>query len=295
MTLLQPASPHVETTPIKIDTIAMATDFSPASQRAFEVAAQIACRYRSTLVLVHVMSPVSAAPIMGTESRQIEADSWFARQKLADLVASPRARDLEVRTTVALGAIGEEVLDVIRRQKADLLVLGTHGGHGLEKLMMGSVAEALFRSSPVPVITVGPKGNNIHLPFEKLLFATDLSGRDLRAAQYATSIAEEDDAEIAFVHVLSHADAERTLAWNDAAAKMRELVPADAEQWCRPLFLVDAGDPAEEILRTAGELSADLIVVSVSTPLMGDHANWSIASKVVRQSHCPVLTVRDRL
>jgi nucleotide-binding universal stress UspA family protein len=295
MTLVHVESPHLETTPIKLDTIVIATDFSRASQRAFEVASQLASRYQASLVISHVMSPLSAAPMTGAESRQIEVDSWVARQKLSVLADRPHARGLDVRTTVALGAIGDEVLGIINQQKADLLVVGTHGGLGLEKLMMGSVAEALFRSSPVPVITVGPRSGNVQLPFKKILFAADLSGRDLRAAQYATSIAEEDDAEIAFLHVLSHKDAERAEAWNEGGERLRELVPVDAEEWCRPVFLVDSGDAAEKILGRAHEISADLIVLSVKTPLMGDHANWSIASKVVRESSCPVLTVRGRL
>lgn len=295
MTLLQVAPPHLETMPIKLDTIVMATDFSPASQRAFEVAAELAKTYGSKLVVVHVMTPASASPLTGGETNQLEMNSWFARQKLAELAGSARVADLDVRTTLALGAVGDEVLDILRTQKADLLVVGTHGGHGLEKLMMGSIAEALFRSSPVPVITVGPRGGHVNLPFKEILFATDLCAHGLRAAQYATSIAEENDAEIAFLHVLDHQTGERPEAWNEAAAELRELVPLDAEQWCRPLFLVDCGDPAQEILRTARELNADLIVLSASTPLMADHATWSIASKVVRESLCPVLTVRDRL
>jgi nucleotide-binding universal stress UspA family protein len=295
MTLSYLAEPHLETTPIAIGSIVVATDFSSVSQRAFEVAAQVARNYGSRLVLVHVISPVSAPPLTGAESRQFEMDSWHARQKLTELAADPSVRGLDVRTTLALGAVGEEVMDVVDNQKGDLLVVGTHGGHGLEKLLIGSMAEALFRGSSVPVITVGPHSGRIRVPFKKILFATDLSGRDLRAAQYATSIAKENDAEVTFLHVLDHENGDRHEAWNEAAARLRELAPFDAEEFCQPLFLVDSGDPAVEILRNAKEERADLIVLPVSSPLMSDHPTWSIASKVVRESACPVLTVRDRL
>lgn len=295
MKLSYHAEPHLETSPITVETIVVATDFSPVSQHAFEVATQVARNYGSRLVLVHVISPVSAAPLTGAELRQFETNSWAARQKLAGLAADPAVRGLDVRTTLGFGAVGEEVLEVVDKQKGDLLVVGTHGGHGLEKLLIGSMAEALFRGSSVPVITVGPHSSRVHVPFKKILFATDLSGHDLRAAQYATSIAEENDAEITFLHVLDHKDGERHDAWNEAAGRLRELAPFDADEFCRPLFLVDCGDAAVEILRNAREEQADLIVLPVSSPLMSDHATWSIASKVVRESACPVLTVRDRL
>jgi nucleotide-binding universal stress UspA family protein len=295
MTLSYLAEPHLQTTPIAIGTIVVATDFSSVSQHAFEVAAQVARNYGSRLLLVHVISPASAAPLTSGELRQFEMRSWNARQKLAELAASPLVGGLDVRTTLAFGAVGDEVLDILAKQKADLLVVGTHGGHGLEKLLIGSMAEALFRGSSVPVITVGPHSSRVHLPFKKILFATDLSGRDLRAAQYATSIAEENHAEITFLHVLDHENCDRHETWNEAAGRLRELAPFDAEEFCRPLFLVDCGDVAEEILRNARDERADLIVLPVSSPLMSDHATWSVASKVVRESACPVLTVRDRL
>jgi len=292
VTLTYLAEPHLDTTRIAVDTIVVATDFSSISQHALEVAAQVARNYGSRLVLVHVISP---APLIGAELPQFELNSLNARQKLAELAGAPLLRGLDVRTTLAFGAVAEEVVGVMKKQKGDLLVVGTHGAHGLGKLLMGSMAEALFRGSSVPVITVGPHSSRAHVAFKKILFATDLSGRDLRAAQYATSIANENDAEITFLHVLNHEEGDRHEAWTEAADRLRELAPGDAEEFCQPLFLVDCGDPAVEILRNAKEERADLIVLAVSTPLMRDHATWSIASTVVRESACPVLTVRGRL
>ena len=284
---------QLETTPMTLSTIVVATDFSPVARQAFNVAAEMASNYGAQLVIAHVMMPAAATPLTAASGRQLQASSLSARQELAQLAHSATARDLKVHTILKFGAIGEQVLDVLKREKADLLVLGTHAGHGLEKLLMGSTAEALFRSSPVPVMTVGPEGSRIHLPLKRILYATDLSVKGLRAAQYATSLAEESDADIMYLHVLGHEDGARDEAWKEAASRLRELVPEDVEEFCRPLFVVDCGDPADRILRNAQQQHADLIVLSVSTPLMADHATWSIASKVVRESSCPVLTVRD--
>lgn len=287
--------PHLKTTPITIDTILVATDFSPVAKHAFETAAEVARDYGARLVVAHVIHSAPATPLTGAEVHDLEVNSRAARQLLEELAKCDAARDLEVQTKLAIGAVGDELLDMIRTEKTDLLVVGTHGGRGLEKLLLGSMAEALFRSSPVPVLTVGPHSDCVHVPFKRILFASDLSGYGLRAAQYATSIAEENDAEISFLHVLDQEESDRKNAWSEAHARLRELAPLDADQWCRPEFLVRSGDPAEAILNIAREQRANLIVLSVKMPLMGDHATWSIASRVVRESTCPVLTVRDRL
>lgn len=291
-------TPHLETTPIYLRNILVATDFSPASKNAFELAAGLARQYSARITLLHVQPPLSAAPYSGADWQVQENLSWQARQKLSALALDDMVRDLNVHTVLAIGAIGDEVDRLIDEQKIDLLIIGTHGAQGLEKLVLGSMAEALFRSSRVPVITVGPKTRNtdLHLPFRHILFATDLSGRCLRAAQYAASLAEESDAELTLLHVLPNGNADHGLSWRAVTEQMKQLLPADVDVWCRPMFVVREGEPAEEILKAEHEAGADLIVLAVSMPgILLDHSPWATASQVVRRAHAPVLTVRNRL
>jgi nucleotide-binding universal stress UspA family protein len=290
--------PHLETTPVALRNILVATDFSPASRRAFELGSGLARQYSAKLTLLHVQPPITAAPVTGSEWKLQEELSWEARHKLSLLATHESVRDLNVHTVLSVGAVGDEVDRVIEEQRIDLLIIGTHGAQGLEKLVLGSMAEALFRSSRVPVITVGPRTRaaDLHLPFRHILFATDLSGRCLRAAQYAASLAEESDAELTLLHVLSDRQSDNDLTWKVATEEMKQLLPADVENWCKPLFVVREGEPAEEILRTEKETAADLIVMAVSMPnVLSDHTPWATASQVVRRAHAPVLTVRNRL
>jgi nucleotide-binding universal stress UspA family protein len=77
---------------------------------------------------------------------------------------------------------------------------------------------------------------------------------------------------------------------------MRQLLPADAVLWCKPMYLVRRGNPVEEITRASRQVGADLIVLAMTRPdVLADHAHWATASRVVAEAKIPVLIVRDHL
>ena len=93
---------------------------------------------------------------------------------------------------------------MVGRHAIDLIVLGSHGKHGLKKLVLGSAAEQIFRHADCPVLTVGPKvvaPGPGEVAFKHILFATDFSAGSLRALPYALSLAEENQARLALLHV----------------------------------------------------------------------------------------------
>lgn len=191
----------------------------------------------------------------------------------------------------------------IKHSAIDLIVVGTHGRTGVEKLLLGSVAEEVFRHSPVPVLTVGPVvRHGVHggARFHGVLFATDFSPHSLGALPYALSLAQENQARLTLFHVLSHNETSLSTlnqtAMAAARSKLKELLPEGADNWCQPEMLVAIGDPASRILELATLQRADLIVLgvrSVAEPLgPGTHLGRAIANKVVAHAMCPVLTVR---
>ncbi|HKW76544.1 MAG TPA: universal stress protein, partial [Terriglobales bacterium] len=182
----------------------------------------------------------------------------------------------------------------------DLIVVGTHGASGMEKLTLGSVAESVLRASSRPVMLVGPNANTAHSAFESVVLATDLGLGSLRAAQYASAIAEEENARLTVLTVVpheSHAPGEpRALIKQRLRTALRQLLPSDSELWCRPSLRVEFGDPQEEIVAVVKEQAAGLLVIGVRPrgPL-ADHAPWSTVSKIVRSVSCPVLAVQSHL
>ncbi|MGZ4829418.1 MAG: universal stress protein [Candidatus Angelobacter sp.] len=276
--------PHLETMRVHFDSVLVAVDLSTSSANTVKIATELAQRSGSRLVIVHVLSPTLMLPSGTAENVRETISRW-----MKPILKKETRLDIEVTE----GDVVDEVTRLAKQYRADLLVIGTHGVQGAAKLAFGSTAEALFRHMGIPVLTIGPHVHSCGERFSSILLPTDLEPHSLRAAQYAVALAEESNANLTLLHILDKDNEESLQA---ATQRMEQLIPEDAASWCQPGFRTAMGEPAEAILESALELKADLIVLGVthSRPL-ADHASWSIASKVVRQAGCPVLTVRDRL
>src|SRR5262249_22514183 len=150
----------------------------------------------------------------------------------------------------------------------DLVVLGTHGRQGLRRMMIGSTAEAVFRSITVPVLTVGPHSEpfNPHYPVGHIVYATDFTADSQAAAPYALSLAERFHAGLTVMHVTPEGaslpdDEERMEAY--FYNKLRKLVPEFECEWCNVEYLVESGDTVERVLTAAEERRTDLIILGV--------------------------------
>jgi nucleotide-binding universal stress UspA family protein len=139
--------------------ILAATDFSSPSRRALETATELARKSRASLVIAHVLP--SVGPI-GSEGwvppkmyEEMEAAVRKSAQRRLD-AAVERARRRRVRVKgLLLSGMPQDVLArTARRERADLVVIGTHGRTGLSRLLMGSVAARVIGTAPCPVLTV---------------------------------------------------------------------------------------------------------------------------------------------
>ena|ERR1043165_2566801 len=146
-------------------TILFATDFSPASQVAFEVAAAIARDYKAHIIAVHVIEPVKMGFSEFTTYIGPEEDKGEAMQLLQAIKAPSPTVTIEYR--LLEGDPTTVLVETAQETDADLLVMGTHGRSGLARLVMGSVAEHVLRQSPCPVLTVrGTQAVKVQEPVE---------------------------------------------------------------------------------------------------------------------------------
>jgi nucleotide-binding universal stress UspA family protein len=139
--------------------IVHASDFSPASRRAFEQAVDLAKANRAELVLVHVMETVvpwaeDAYVSAQAVERLLGSARTQATKQLDALARKAKAPGVRVTTQLVDGSPREAIPLVARRKRADLVVVGTHGRTGLGRLLLGSVAERIVATSPCPVLTV---------------------------------------------------------------------------------------------------------------------------------------------
>jgi nucleotide-binding universal stress UspA family protein len=289
---------------IALKNILFLTDFSDSSAAAISFATGIARAYGSVVHALHVlqpspytyMTPEVAATLLNDQEDQAKAEMQRVE---AELMGLPCETIIERG-----GAVWPVLSHVLKEGEVDLIVLGTHGRTGAQKLLLGSSAEEVFRRARVPVLTIGPAvKNGAHRggKFRCVLFATDFNAVSSVAAPYAISLAQENQARLILLHVLptpklGKAAKPRELSVAETLHQLEKLVPPDAELWCRLEPKVEHGEPGREILATANRCGADLIVLGVrgmdTLTSVATRMERAIAYDVVAHAPCPVLTVR---
>jgi len=275
------------------------TDFSVASEVALPYALAIAKTYGAKLYLTHAVTPEVPLTIpLEPIPRDLDPLWNQARERLTEFLDATPVRDVVREGVLEQGDLWCVLQDVIERHSVDLIVLGSHGRHGLKKLVLGSSAEQIFRQASCPVMTIGPQAaGHAHrqAAFQRIIFASDFSPGSRNALPYALSLAEENQAHLIVAHFIplvppQHQEETR----QRAVQQLRRLIPEDAENWCHVDYKVSFEFPAEGILSMATTEDADLIVMGVhsKSARTASHLPWAIAYEVVCHAKCPVLTVR---
>jgi len=261
---------------------------------------KIAHRYGSRVFVMNVSTPIAYAMVSPEAAAALQhRDELHARSKVKDLLKTADLAGLSTTVVVRSGIPTGELDHFVREHKIDLAILGTHGRTGMKHLVMGSVAEDLFRHLPCPVLTVGP---NISKPamqgidVRHILFPTDLSDESQAVFPYLASLASQYKASLTLLHVLpvetaTNPDA-RSLA-EPLRKEMQNIFSPHIDPGCSAEFIIDFGDTAERILAHAESGRADLIGLGVR--MAGEvttHLRNTVAYRVVLQAHCPVLTAR---
>jgi nucleotide-binding universal stress UspA family protein len=137
---------------LPIRTILHPTDFSERSEAAFRLACSLARDHGARVILLHVLPPPMATYVGGVmtpEPGGYDKECWDRLGRI-----QPDDPQVPVERLLAEGSPAEAILRAAGETQCDLLVLGTHGRTGLARALMGSVAEAVVRKAPCPVLTV---------------------------------------------------------------------------------------------------------------------------------------------
>ena len=137
--------------------IVVPTDFSDSSEAAWALAPRVAAALGSEVVLLHVFVPplVYGEPTAGAGTADVyEKSERWVEETLSTWAGAARAQGVSVRTLIRTGTAHEEIVAVATEERADVIVLGTHGRTGLARVLIGSVAERVIRFAPCPVLTV---------------------------------------------------------------------------------------------------------------------------------------------
>jgi nucleotide-binding universal stress UspA family protein len=293
--------------------ILIATDFSPASERAVEWALAIARRDGAQLTLVHALTPEPREFVPMDSPPELDRPRLKAEQEMKQLAEKAAEKGIPCQLRVERGRAGDVVASFMAREDADLIVLGTHGRGGISKIALGSVAEEVLRQAMCPVLTVGPHVAAVAKGLRNIVFATDFGPASAKAFPYAFSLAEVFGAKLVLVHMFpllpaiaasSYAPAvcgaEELDRWQaearkDSLKKLRELIPPGMKLAEPPEFVVGMDFLPEGILTAAEQHGADLIVMGANRAHSARtvaHVPWSVTYHVIAQAKCPVLTVK---
>ena len=294
--------------------ILFATDFSPSSEAVLPFLRSLAISCASTVHVVHVIPPEPEAPV---PPDLLDAECSKAEEAIQSLLATDAFREIKHTATVERGDAGEVLLSLAEKMHVGLIVLGTHGRRGLKKLVLGSTAEQVIRTASCPVLTVGPQALREAKAQGKLgpiLVALDFDTGQHPAVRFAASLARANQAGLIVLHAVpqdmnvSQANMRAIPFSPDFSAKlservlaatrrqMEELIAAEQLQDLEPQLVVEIGAPAEIIVHTAQKCTARLIVMGANRARMHSaaaHIPWAMASAVLCESPCPVMTIRD--
>ena len=291
---------------VRIKRILCPIDFSDFSRDALEYAQALARWHDAKITVLHTYAEQNILVIAATMPPPINRGAL--QQHLDNFTKSVVAADVAVENRLQEGHSVSQILDVAASLPADLIVMGTHGRGGFDRLTLGSVTEKVLRKTTCPVLTVtippdpdAPAGTRDL--FKRILCPIDYSEASSKALLHAMSIAKEARAKLSLVHIVEGPpDPERDMAADetpeylkkldqDEQARLRPLVPDEIRQLCDVKELVRFGKPYVKILHLAQQQRADLIVMGAHGGLISEMLFGSTTSHVVRTAGCPVLTV----
>ena len=290
-----------------IKKILCAIDRSPSSLQAFGYAIALAKWQSARLNLLEVIeeAPPPGASRAPTSDGVPDETLRALERDLRRVLTARRASNVKVEISMRKGNVVHEILAEATTNRSDLVVIGTHGRQGVQRLVLGSVAEKVLRLATCPVLTVrrGAKpARRNRPPFQTILCPTDFSAASNRAVAYAKRLAQEAGAKLVLMtavdwqfgeDVMSGAVAElRKSIESHASESLARLLPRTANG-PRAQAVVAHGKASAAIVKVARARSADLIVMGVSGRGAVDVALLgSTTHHVIREGVWPVVTVR---
>ncbi len=278
---------------VLVRNIAIATDFSPWSDRATQHALLVARQFGAAVHFVHAVrrSEFAFVPDMMVELEALaQRDCDDLRHRLNE---AHSLDSIETRYWNLDGEVSEVFGEFIHDHSIDLLVLGTRGKSGISKFLSGSIAQEIFRYVSCPILTVGPlsrRASRQQLDLNRVLFATDLSKTSSAAFPYVMTAAKIWNADIDVLHVCSSEFSGGPRLMEEFANAIEQTAKLEG---CPSIHChLIPGKPSRAVLDFAKQNGHNLIVLGLDPhrSLYGG-PSLSHAYEIVCQAACPVLSV----
>src|SRR5271157_4687950 len=247
----------------KIERILCPIDFSEFSEKAYEYAQSLAWHYKATLFLQHVIDsltpPFHRNPFPDSYNEICQALRAGAERQLQEFAEKHTREGILPHCSVRDGAVTELVLEFAEAQAVNLIVMGTHGLRGIDRLTLGSVTEKVLRKARCPVLAVrkpahdfvAPGGDPDLIHLQRILYCTDFSDNSEQAWDHAVSLATEYNAELTVLHVLEETagevDIENVIV--KVLERLEERISPEARHNGKVKAAVRIGQPYQQIIQ----------------------------------------------
>ncbi|HYT75224.1 MAG TPA: universal stress protein [Vicinamibacterales bacterium] len=301
---------------LAIKRILCPVDFSEYSRHALEQAVGLARHHDAAVTVLHVFAvapvaevvPVGAPTALEPVTLPASARAGLERE-LGRFTAPVHSGGASIALHVGEGDPVTTIVEEAEALHADLIVMGTHGRSGFQRLILGSVAESVLRKVACPMLTVPPRADeSTSLTFTRILCAVDFSEASIHALEYAANFGPDGPREVYALNVVELMAGDgaqlrdqligdepdyRTNFKRAAADRLQTAIPDAVRTRGALRELVTIGKPANQILHVAAEEDCDLIVMGVRARSASDLLLFgSTTQHVLREARCPVLTVR---
>ena len=272
----------------------------PANERAFSFALAQATEFGADLILFHAYDTlvVAATETSGIRYYDYAAAARAEKEQLEPLAKRVREAGLRCEVVARPGLPPDQILAFTREREIDRIVMGTHSPGPIGKLLVGSVAEAVLRTSKVPVFIVGPDvvdATYRNFATRTILCAVSLNESSALVAAFAAELAAQHEARLVLQHVIRPQDRAEFLAGrslDDVEAEMERLIPERLAGKIAIQTIVVPGDPTEELLYQSRAQQADLIVLGAQgASAFAAITRHGVVYKVLAHATCPVMTL----
>jgi nucleotide-binding universal stress UspA family protein len=299
---------------LKIKRILYPTDFSNCSKQAYSHALFLAEKYEAELHMLHVITihtsdaydPKFDFPHLEDYNIHLEKHALEESDKLIQEYKVGKTNIIKIQERgYSPSAI---ILEYANKNDIDLIVMGTHGRHGLGYLFLGSVAEEVTRFAKRPVYTIReqklPKSIN---KVNRILVPLDLSKHSKQALHYANELCKDYRAELEIIHVVEqiihpafYGTGKSSIfdflpdVYEKSSSLIKDMYDEISEPKPKMKTKITEGVAAREILKHAEGKSIDLIVLSThGTSGLNQFLLGGVAEKIIRRSNCPVFTIKS--
>ena len=270
--------------------ILIPTDFSKYSEEALKVAAQIARKYNSEIILLHMLElPIQANVAIGG-GKSIPEIMFYKNKAIGNLeklMDSDYLKGLNVSEAIEFKKVYEGVLDASEKNNVDLIVMGSHGTSGFDELLIGSNAEKVVRFSKVPVLVV--KNEAKEFKARNFVFASDFSKETRKPFRKMIEFAKIFDSNLFLVMICTPNSFKTT---HDAERIMRGFIANfDVENYSTHIY--NDTNIENGIINFANSVDADLIgICTHGRTGLAHFFNGSISEDLVNHVVRPIITFK---